>query len=222
MSLSAPLPPGQAEGLARRLQRNTLSRRDTLWLFAVAAAAPALQGCATSPVTGQRILVGMTEGMERDVDRAQSPHQFSADLGAVQDGAVNAYVSEIGQRLQAGVQRPNMPYSYRVLNANYVNAYTFPAGAMGITRGIMVQMGDEAELAALLGHELGHVNARHAAQRQGQALLVAVAAAGLDAATSDSDWAPRIGLGARRKFRVSTTKNIANNVPTPTAHMGQQ
>jgi predicted Zn-dependent protease len=197
MSLSTTLPLAQAEGLARRLRHNALTRRDTMWLFAAAAAAPALQGCATSPVTGQRILVGMSEGMERDVDRAQSPHQFSADLGAVQDGGVNAYVGEVGQRLQGSVQRPGMPYSYRVLNANYANAYTFPAGAMGVTRGIMVQMGDEAELAALLGHELGHVNARHAAQRQGQALLVAVAAAGLEAASSDSDWAPLIGLGAQ-------------------------
>jgi len=188
-----------ADALARRLQRNALTRRDTLWLFAASSAgiAPALQGCATSPVTGERILVGMSESMEREADRAQSPHQFSADLGAVQDGAVSDYVTEVGRRLQAGVQRPGMPYSYRVLNANYVNAYTFPAGAMGITRGIIVQMQDEAELAALLGHELGHVNARHAAQRQGQALLVAVAVAGLEAAASDSDWAPLIGLGAQ-------------------------
>jgi predicted Zn-dependent protease len=193
------LPRPAAEGLSRRLLRSELTRRDTLWLFAAASAgvAPALQGCATSPVTGERILVGMSESMEREADRAQSPHQFSADLGAVQDSAVNGYVSEVGRRLQAAVQRPGMPYSYRVLNANYVNAYTFPAGAMGITRGIMVQMQDEAELAALLGHELGHVNARHAAQRQGQALLATVAVAGLQAASSDSDWAPLIGLGAQ-------------------------
>jgi predicted Zn-dependent protease len=187
--------------LSERLCRNRLSRRDTLRLFglsvAASASATALQGCATSPVTGDRILVGMSEAMERDVDRQQSPHQFSADLGALQDPAVNAYVAEVGARLQPHVQRPQMPYSYRVLNANYVNAYTFPAGAMGLTRGIMVSMQDEAQLAALLGHELGHVNARHAAQRQGQALLTQVAMVGLMAATDESNWAPLIGLGAQ-------------------------
>ena len=132
---------------------------------AAASAGAALQGCATSPVTGQRIVVGMSELMERAVDREQAPHQFSADLGAVQDASVNAYVGEVGARLRPALQRRDMPYSMRVVNANYVNAYTFPGGAMGITRGIMVALQDESELAALLGHELGHVNARHAAQR---------------------------------------------------------
>jgi predicted Zn-dependent protease len=68
---------------------------------------------------------------------------------------------------------------------------------MGITRGIMVALQDESELAALLGHELGHVNARHAAQRQGQALIAQVALVGLAVATESSDWAPLIGLGAQ-------------------------
>jgi predicted Zn-dependent protease len=61
-----------------------------------------------------------------------------------------------------------MPYSVRVLNANYINAYTFPGGSMGITRGIMLEMASEDELAGLLGHEIGHVNARHAAERAGR------------------------------------------------------
>jgi predicted Zn-dependent protease len=70
-----------------------------------------------------------------------------------------------------------MPYNYQVLNANYLNAYTFPAGSMGLTRSIVAQMRDEAQLAGLLGHEVGHVNARHSAQRQGQGLLAQVAVA---------------------------------------------
>jgi predicted Zn-dependent protease len=68
---------------------------------------------------------------------------------------------------------------------------------MGITRGILVDLKDESELAALVGHEMGHVNARHAAQRQGQALLAEVAIAGLAVAASDSQWAPLVGLGAQ-------------------------
>ena len=188
-------------GLAERLHRNRLTRRDTMRLFGLSVSASAiaatLQGCATSPVTGERILVGMSESMERGVDREQSPHQFSADLGAVQDAPSNAYVSEVTARLRPVVQRRDMPYSARVVNANHVNAYTFPAGAMGITRGIMVSLQDEAELAALIGHEMGHVNARHAAQSQGQALVAQVALVGLAVAAEDSEWAPLIGLGAQ-------------------------
>ena len=194
--MNADHPP--CKGLAQRLERNALNRRDSLWLMGASLGTGALlQGCATSPVSGQRILVGMSESQEIAVDRAQSPHQFSADLGPVQDTQVNTYVSEVGQRVHDRVERAGLPYSYRALNANYVNAYTFPAGAVGITRGILVQLQDESELAALIGHELGHVNARHAAQRQGQALLAQVALAGLAASTERSDWAPLLGLGAQ-------------------------
>ncbi len=183
--------------LSQRLQRNRLTRRDTLWLFGAGCGAVALSGCATSPVTGKRILVGLSAEQEKAIDAQQSPHQFSQDMGAVQDAALNGYVSSVTVRLQPHVQRPEMPYSTRVLNANYVNAYTFPAGAMGLTRGIMTEMGSEAELAALLGHEMGHVNARHAAQRQGQALVAQVAVVGLAVAAGDSGWAPLVGIGGQ-------------------------
>lgn len=175
-------------GFAQRLARNRLSRRDVLWLFGAGTAATALSGCATSPVDGSSILVGMSEEQEKQVDRQVAPHQFSQDMGPVQDGELNRYVNSVGVRMQQTTHRPAMPYSYRVLNANYINAYTFPGGAIGVTRGIMTELDNESELAALLGHEMGHVNARHAAQRQGQGLLAQVAVAGLAVATSDSQW----------------------------------
>ncbi len=181
--------------LADRLSRNRLTRRDALWLFGAATAS--LQGCAVSPVTGERILVGMSEAQEQAIDQQQAPHQFSQDLGAIQQESVNSYVRDIGQRLHAGSHRPNMPYSYRVLNANYVNAYTFPGGAMGVTRGILVDLDDEAQLAALLGHEIGHVNARHSAQRQGKTLVAQTAMAVANAAAQNSGWAPLIGVGSQ-------------------------
>ncbi|MCO5119258.1 MAG: M48 family metalloprotease [Burkholderiaceae bacterium] len=187
-------------GLPERLRRGRLARRDLLWLIGAssgAAALASLSGCATSPVTGETILVGMSEAQERSIDAQVAPHQFSQDLGEAQDAQSNTYVSRIGADLAGRSHRPDMPYSYRVLNANYVNAYTFPGGAMGVTRGIMTEMKSEAELAALLGHELGHVNARHAAQRQGQAMLAQAAVVGLGVATSDSQWSGLIGLASQ-------------------------
>lgn len=187
-----------SDNLARSLQLNRVSRRQALWLLGagtLGATGASLQGCSISPVTGKSILVGMSEAQEVAVDAEVSPHQFSADMGAIQDGAVNGYLSTVGRELAQHSHRPQMPYSHRVLNANYVNAYTFPGGAMGVTRGIMTELNDEAELAALLGHETGHVNARHAAQRQGTAMLAQAAMVGLAVATQDSKWGSLAGLG---------------------------
>jgi predicted Zn-dependent protease len=188
-----------SDDLARHLTHNRITRRQALWLIGAgsAGAALALQGCGVSPVTGKSILVGMSEAQERAVDAELSPHQFSQDLGAIQDAGVNAYVASIGSGLDRLSHRPAMPYSYRVLNANYVNAYTFPGGAVGVTRGILAELNDEAELAALLGHELGHVNARHAAQRQGQSLLAQAVIAGVNVAAQDSEWGAIAGLGSQ-------------------------
>lgn len=184
------------DDLARSLERNRITRRQALWLLGAGAAA-GLSGCATSPVTGETILVGMSEAQEKQTDAQVAPHQFSQDLGAIQDEAVNGYVAGIGQRMGTLTHRPQMPYSYRVLNANYVNAYTFPGGAMGVTRGILADLDDEAQLAALLGHELGHVNARHAAQRQGQNLVAQAALAGLNVAAQNSDWGGLMSMGGQ-------------------------
>src|SRR5574343_1387199 len=165
-----------SDELSLGLLRNRISRRQVLWLIG----ASALSGCATSPVGGGSILVGMSEDEEKAVDQKVAPQQFSQDLGAVQDGPINQYLTDVGQRLHSKSHRPQMPYSYRVLNANYVNAYTFPGGAMGVTRGMLVDLDNAAELAGLLGHELGHVNARHAAQRQGKAMVTQVAMTGVN------------------------------------------
>src|SRR5574343_1007009 len=166
------------DSLSNNLFRNRITRRQVLWLIG-ACAVSAASGCATSPIGGGAILVGMNEDEEKAVDRKVAAQQFSQDLGAVQDASVSQYLSEVGRRLHSQSHRPQMPYSYRALNANYVNAYTFPGGSVGVTRGILVDLDDEAELAALIGHELGHVNARHAAQRQGQAMVASVAATGM-------------------------------------------
>ncbi len=195
-----PTPAPAFEVLVQQLQANRIGRRQALWLLGASTlgvTTAGLQGCAKSPVTGQSIVVGMSEAQERQMDAQVAPHQFSQDLGAIQDPAVNQYVGDVGKRLQALSHRPDMPYSYRVLNANYVNAYTFPGGAMGVTRGIMAELGSEAELAALLGHEIGHVNARHAAQRQGQAMVAQAAVLGLNIAAQDSQWGQLVGLGSQ-------------------------
>jgi len=140
-----------------------ITRRQFLY-FSSLTAAGWVVGCATNPVTGKSQLMLVSENQEISIDKQHSPHQFSADYGTTQDTQLNAYVAQTGRRMGALTHRPQMPYSFKVVNANYVNAYAFPGGTIGITRGIMLKMRNEGELAALIGHELGHVNARHTAE----------------------------------------------------------
>jgi predicted Zn-dependent protease len=140
-------------------------------------------GCAANPVTGESQLMLVSRDQEISIDKKQSPYQFSADYGAVQDQTLNRYVNDVGMGLAEKTHRADMPYSFRPLNAVYVNAYAFPGGSSGVTRAILLELDNEAELAALLGHELGHVNARHTAARMSKGQLTSLVV-GLGAAAA--------------------------------------
>lgn len=158
-----------------------MDRREFLWLMSAAGvglSTGVMQGCATDPVTGESVLVGMSRSQEISMDRQQSPHQFSADYGPVQDAGVNNYLSGVGQQLGRVSHRPDMPYSFRAVNANHINAYAFPGGSIGVTRGLLVETENEAELAGVTGHEVGHVAARHAAEQAGKTMLAQAVVAG--------------------------------------------
>ena len=95
------------------------------------------------------------------------------------------------EQMAAHTHRSHMPYNFHCVNANYVNAYAFPGGSIACTRGIMLALDNEAELAALLGHELGHVNARHTAEIMSKSQLANMAVGGLAILTSAT-----VGSGA--------------------------
>ena len=156
------------------------TRREFLAAGSLAAAGLAA-GCAANPVSGRQQLMLMSREQEIQLDRQHSPQQFSADYGTCQDQRLNAYVDQVGRRLSPKTHRPDMPYSFRVVNATYVNAYAFPGGSIAATRGILLQLENEAELASLLGHELGHVNARHTAQQMTTGTITQVLVGGLAA-----------------------------------------
>jgi len=140
-----------------------------------------LSGCATNPVTGQSQLMLISERDEIAIDRQYAPHQFSGDYGPVQDESLNRYIDQTGKRISSLTHRPSMPYSFRAVNATYANAYAFPGGSIACTRGILLALDNEGELAALLGHEIGHVNARHTAEQMSKGMLVQATLGGLAA-----------------------------------------
>jgi predicted Zn-dependent protease len=151
-------------------------RRDFLWLLPSLGAGVWLSACSTDPVTGRKTLVMMGKEQEIALDRKHSPHQFSEDYGVSQDKGLNDYLAGVGRGLASRSHRPEMPYSFRAVNANYINAYAFPGGSIAATRGILLELEDEDQLAGLLGHEIGHVNARHFAERQAKGTLVQLVA----------------------------------------------
>jgi len=157
-----------------------LSRRKFLWLSS-AAAAGLLAGCSTDPITGKTQLMLVSEDSEVQIDKANSPRQFSADYGIIQDTALNSYINQTGKKIASLTHRPGMPYSFRCVNAAYINAYAFPGGSIAVTRGILVNLNNEAELSALLGHELGHVNARHTAEHMSKGVLTSAVVGGIAA-----------------------------------------
>lgn len=154
-----------------------MNRRDFIWTLPGLGASVWLTGCATDPVTGKKSMVMMGKEQEIALDKKHSPHQFSEDYGVSQDTALNRYVADVGNRMAGRSHRPDMPYRFQAVNANYVNAYAFPGGTIAATRGILLEVESEDELAALMGHEIGHVNARHFAERQAQGTLLEIVAA---------------------------------------------
>jgi predicted Zn-dependent protease len=120
--------------------------------------------CATNPVTGRRELAFMSEAQE--ISNAQeSDSQIKAEMGVYNDPELQAYVADIGQRMARISERPQLPWRFTVVDVPAVNAFAVPGGAIYLTRGILPFLDSEAELAGVIGHEIGHVTARHSAQQ---------------------------------------------------------
>ncbi len=127
----------------------------------------ALVACGSSvvnPVTGKTERTVMDEAAEIAEGR-KAHEQVLAEYGVVKDARLQAYVNDIGQRLAKQSHRSNLTWTFTVLDSPEVNAFALPGGFVYVTRGIMAYLDSEAELAGVIGHEIGHVTARHGAQR---------------------------------------------------------
>jgi predicted Zn-dependent protease len=138
--------------------------------FALASAVAAVViGCATNPVTGKRELSLMSEAQEIAIGKENHP-QILAEMGQYNDPEVQRYINDLGQRLAKTSERPNLPWTFTVVDQPVVNAFAVPGGFIYITRGIMAYLDDEAQLVGVIGHEIGHVTARHSAQQYSRAM----------------------------------------------------
>jgi predicted Zn-dependent protease len=177
MTLNLPYAP---QSSAARLSRT---------LLALAVAAPLLTSCATNPVTGSPDLVFQSEAGEIKRSKEVHPMLLQQFGGIYDDPQLQAYVNEVGQRTAKVGHRPELQYTFTVLDSEEINAFTTGGGYIYITRGIMNYLNSEAELAAVLGHEIGHVTARHPVRQQSKSTLAGIGAAAVGIFTGSGDLA---------------------------------
>jgi len=141
-----------------------------------------LAGCAVNPVTGKQDFVLMSEGEELALGRKTS-QQVMKEYRIYENPSLQRYVQSVGDRVAKGSHRQNLVYRFTLLDSPQVNAFALPGGYIYITRGLLVYLNSEAELAAVLGHELGHVTARHSVRQHSMSTTTNVLGALVSAAS---------------------------------------
>jgi predicted Zn-dependent protease len=129
--------------------------------------------CATNPATGTREFSLMSEGQEIELGK-QMDGEVRREMGLYDDANLQRYVEDIGMRMARVSERPNLPWHFAVVDEPAINAFALPGGYIYLTRGILPFLDTEAELAGVLGHEIGHVTARHSAQQYTKATTAGV------------------------------------------------
>jgi len=143
----------------------------------------ALSGCAINPATGNNQLMLVSEDQEIAMGR-QADTAVVASIGLYPDATWQRYIQQLGARIAATSERPNLPWTFRVVDDPAVNAFALPGGFIYVTRGLLAHLTNEAELASVVGHEIGHVTARHTAAEMSKQQLIGLGRAAGSMASS--------------------------------------
>lgn len=173
------------------------SMTDRRWFWgALAAAAVAVAGCVTNPVTGESEFGFIGEAQEIEMGEESYFAGRQAEGGDYRlDPELTKYVNEVGQRL-AAVSDRKLPYEFVVINSSVPNAWALPGGKIAVNRGLLTELNSEAELAAVLGHEIVHAAARHGAKSVERGTLLEIGVLAIGVATADSDYGALAAIGA--------------------------
>ncbi len=166
--------------------------RGRLGLIVLVALAAFSWGCSSNPTTGRSQMALLSRDREIALGEG-AKDQLTAEYGGeVADAQLQVYVARIGRALAATTEadNPSLPWEFTLLDSDVINAFALPGGKVFMSRGLAARMTNEAQLAAVLGHEVGHVTARHSNERISQAMLVQglVVGAALGASQSDEKW----------------------------------
>lgn len=150
-----------------------------------------LAGCATNPVTGKSELMLVSEEQEIQMGKELYPNAlWGAEGGGVEykDERLKAYLGDVITRIHRNSHRPNLPVSFAIQNSSVPNAWAIP-GYVVITRGLIAGLENEGEFAFVMGHEMGHVSARHSARQITNSMLLQVGLGIAGVALSGKDYA---------------------------------
>jgi predicted Zn-dependent protease len=166
--------------------------------YVLIASLAATLSCATNPATGQRQLSFISE--EREIAMGQeNDAEIRKEMGSYDDRALQEYITSVGMKLAVNSERPNLPWHFTVVDVPAINAFALPGGYIYITRGILPYLDDESQLAGVLGHEIGHVTARHSVQQSSKSTLAQIGLIGAAIAApggAQLAQAGSVGLGA--------------------------
>src|SRR5215203_4182442 len=129
-----------------------------------------LSNCARNPVTGKKQVVLMSEAQEIAMGKEADP-QIVAQYGLYKDDGLQSFITQKGKEMAAISHRPNLNYEFKIVDSDVLNAFAVPGGYIYFTRGIMAHFNNEAEFAGVLGHEIGHIAARHSVEQQRNSML---------------------------------------------------
>lgn len=152
--------------------------------------------CTTNQATGDRQFTGLLPVEKEKQVGAQEHQKVEAQFGKFMTGPIADYVSRVGQKVAANTERKDIQYRFYTIDSPIVNAFALPGGYIYISRGLLTLANSEAELAAVLGHEIGHVTGRHAAERMGQSALAGIGAAVVGIASGNAAVGRATSLGA--------------------------
>lgn len=165
-----------------------------------------LTGCSVNPVTGKKELILVPEKWELDIGKKQYSATRQPQGGDyVADPKVQAYISEVGQRL-AAVSDRKLPYEFKVLNNSVPNAWALPGGKIAINRGLLTELKSEAELAAVLGHEIVHAAAKHGAKGMQRGMLLQGAVLATTIASQGKRYSNLAQMGSSIGAQLISTK----------------
>ena len=156
-------------------------------------------GCSVNPATGRSQFNVLSESREIQIGHEAKGDFLKQYGGEVPSSRVNNYVKSLGHSLASVSERPDLPWEFHVVDSGVLNAFALPGGKVFISRGLLEKLGSEAELAGVLGHEVGHVTAQHIGQQMSQAAILQGIAAGVGVAAKESDegWLRVLGAGTR-------------------------
>jgi len=151
-----------------------------------------LAGCAVNPVTGRQEMALVAVSTQEEIELGQKtyPKVLQKMGGSFQDPELQQYLQQVGMKLARVSHRPELPYQFNIVNDSTPNAFALPGGPIAISRGLLVAIDNEAQLASIVGHEIGHVTARHAVQGMQRGTVLGLGLSILSGATSRASYGP--------------------------------